>query len=186
MEKIPDTGRLPLVIDSREAARTGRVLEGAFEIRRLSRLVTMLSREGGLLAWRAAFERKERPDGGHDDFVHLRLDGEVSMQCMRCLGDARIPVHLERGFRLVANEVQAAREDAEEAEFDVLAGGPRFDLGELIEDEAIMALPPIARHDNCDLPLGAAGPQGAAGEEMPGEERIRPFAGLADLKKRGH
>lgn len=187
MEKIPDTNRLPLVVDSRELARTGCALEGSFEVRRLERLVSLLSSDQGGLAWRVRGERRPRAEGGHDDFLHLAIEGQVAMQCVRCLGNVAVTIHVDRDFRLVASEVQAAREDAEESDVDVLAGGARFDLGELIEDEAIMALPPIARHENCALPLGAVPSEAdrAQGPE-PDEERIRPFAALAALKDKGH
>jgi uncharacterized protein len=185
MEKRPDTNRLPLIVDSRELARTGRSLEGGFEVRRLERLASLLSRDEGGIAWRVRGERRQRADGGHDDFLHLDLDGRVAMQCVRCLGDASVAIRVDRGFRLVGSEARAAREDTEESEFDVLAGGARFDLGELIEDEAIMALPAIARHEDCALPAGAADPeQTGPAEPSPGEERVNPFAALAGLKKR--
>lgn len=185
MEKRPDTTRLPLIVDSRELARTGRRLEGGFEVRSLERLASLLSRDEGGVVWRVRGERRQRADGGHDDFLHLDIDGCVAMQCVRCLGDAPVAIHVDRGFRLVGSEAQAAREDTEESEFDVLAGGTRFDLGELIEDEAIMALPAIVRHEDCALPAGASGPeQEDSAAPPPGEKRVNPFAALAGLKKR--
>lgn len=184
METRPDSDtRLPLLVDSRELARTAARLEGSFEIARLERLASLLASPAGRLAWRARGERRERADG-HNDFLHLELAATPILACVRCLGEVAVPLQLARSFRLVASEAQAASEDADETELDVLAGGARFDLGELVEDEAIMALPAIARHEDCTLP-GQAG-QGIA--EMPADEgdRIRPFAGLAALKKTGH
>lgn len=184
METHPDT-RLPLVIDSRELARTAGRLEGSFEIARVERLASLLASPAGRLAWQARGERRERVDG-HDDFLHLEVSATPVLSCVRCLGEVAVPLQLARSFRLVASEAQAASEDADEAEFDVLAGGARFDLGELVEDEAIMALPAVARHEDCNLP-GPAG-QAATAAELPPDEgdRIRPFAGLAALKKTGH
>lgn len=189
MQKTPDIHRLPLVVDSRELVRTGRVLEGSFEVRELERLASLLSRSDGRIDWRVRGERRKRADGGFDELLHLRIAGRVAMQCVRCLGDAPVTIRVDRGFRLVGDEAQAAREDAQDAEFDVLAGGARFDLGGLIEDEAIMALPAIARHDECSLPLGAsrAGDASGSGDrEDDRQDRIRPFAGLEALKGRRH
>lgn len=185
MEKLPDTDRLPLIVDSRELARTGRALEGSFQVRDLERLASLLSRSDGRLDWRARGERQERADGGHDELLHLRIEGRVAMQCVRCLGETPVTIRVDRGFRLVGDEAQATREDAEDAEFDVLAGGARFDLGGLIEDEAIMALPSIARHDECALPLSDSRAADMTGSDDE-EERIRPFAGLAALKGGRH
>ncbi|TXL67351.1 YceD family protein [Zeimonas arvi] len=185
MENTSDTHRLPLIVDSRELARTGRTLDGGFAVRSLERLASLLSRDEGGLVWRVRGERRQRADGGHDDFLHLGVDGRVAMQCVRCLGDASVAVHVDRGFRLVGSEAQAAREDTEESELDVLVGGARFDLGELIEDEAIMSLPPIARHENCSLPVEAGDPDpGQAAVPSQDEARANPFAALTELKKR--
>lgn len=170
-----------LVIDSREFARTGRHLEGRLTVNRLDRLASLLASDAGELAWQAQGVRRERADGGHDDFLYLRLDGEVEMTCVRCLTAAPIRIEVDRGFRLASSEAEAAREDAEDTEFDVLASARRFDLGELIEDEAIMGLPPIARHDDCRLPAGA---DASAGEPLADEPApANPFAALAALKK---
>jgi uncharacterized protein len=170
-----------LVIDSREFARTGRDLDGRLPVTKFDRLASLLASDTGELRWAAHGERRERPDGGHDDFLWLQLHGVVEMTCVRCLAGTPIRIEVDRGFRLVSSEAEASREDAEDVEFDVLASAQSFDLGELIEDEAIMALPPIARHDDCELPAGA----GLGTDAPPADEPARPnpFAALAALKK---
>ncbi|HRO62064.1 MAG TPA: YceD family protein, partial [Burkholderiaceae bacterium] len=132
---------MALLIDTRELARTGRTLEGTLDVGDLPRLASLLAREEGLLHWQARGERRERADGGHDDLLHVELSSEVHMQCVRCLADAPVELRVANAFRLVGSDEQAEREDLEDSEFDVLVGGARFDLGELIEDEAIMGLP---------------------------------------------
>lgn len=183
---------MPLIIDTAELTRTGGALEGDFGADELPRLASSLANDDFRLAWRASGSRRAHPEGGADDLLHLSFAGDVTMQCVRCLGD--VPVHLEGGrhFRLVASEAQAAREDIDDTDYDVLMGGKRFDLGELVEDEAIMALPPVVRHERCELPAGAdAAADGDGGGALveradEGAERILPFAALAALKKREH
>jgi hypothetical protein len=82
------------------------------------------------------------------------------------------------GSRFVAGEDAAAALDAE-SEDDVLALTPALDLRQLIEDELLLALPIVPRHDHCPepLPRAFADPQGAA---SPAEN---PFAALAALKR---
>lgn len=179
MESLPSTDRLPLIVDSRELARTAGQLSGSFELARLERLASLLASTAGRLSWQARGERRERADG-HEDFIHLQLEATPVLGCVRCLGEVAMPVQVARSFRLVGSETQAASEDTEDEAFDVLAGGAHFDLGGLIEDEAIMALPPIARHENCSLP-GTA--NGQAPEPPADEPRANPFAALAALKK---
>ena len=53
-----------------------------------------------------------------------------------------------------------------------------LDLHELVEDELILALPLVPRHDACPQPLAAP-----ATAEEPLAERPNPFAALAALKR---
>ncbi|MFP5406811.1 MAG: YceD family protein, partial [Gammaproteobacteria bacterium] len=173
---------------TRELTRSARTLEGTLPLSRLPRLASMLSDDAGELAWRARGEQRKRADGSVEEILHLSIDAEVRMDCVRCLGEAPVALGAERDFRLVGSEEQAAREDAEDDEYDVLAGGKRFDLGALIEDEAIMALPPLARHEACELPEDEArsGADGGPAGENGSDGRIRPFSELAALSKRKH
>lgn len=179
---------MPLLIDTRELTRSSQTLEGTLFLSTLPRLASMLSDDEGELAWRTRGEQRKRADGSIEDILHLSIDAEVRMECVRCLGEALVVLSAERDFRLVGSEEQAAREDAQDDEYDVLAGGKRFDLGALIEDEAIMALPPLARHEACELPADEAGAQanGDAAGESNADGRIRPFSALAALSKRKH
>jgi uncharacterized protein len=183
----------PAQIDTRELTRNALTLEGSVEVADMERFASLLASDDGRLGWRLRGERRRRADGG-DDLMHLSLHGEVTMQCVRCLGDAQVQLQAERSFRLVASEEQAAREDIEDMEFDVLVGGSHFDLAELLEDEAIMALPAFARHEQCALPASEGGAESAAaargdrpgvdGDEDAAGDRIRPFANLAELTRR--
>jgi uncharacterized protein len=62
----------------------------------------------------------------------------------------------------------------------VLALSPDFDLASLIEDEVLMAMPVVARHDECPvvLKLEAVDP----GFEIASAEKRHPFAVLAKLQ----
>ena len=87
------------------------------------------------------------------------------MICTRCLQRVAVPLSADHRFLLVADEALAARADAETDEYDVLVGSRHFDVLELVEDEVIMALPLVPRHDDCRLPDQLAGAAGLAGNE---------------------
>jgi uncharacterized protein len=53
---------------------------------------------------------------------------------------------------------------------------------ELIEDELLMAMPPVPKHENCPKPVKLQAVD-AAFEEQPGE-KPNPFAMLEQLKKK--
>ncbi len=78
----------------------------------------------------------------------------------------------------MASEAEAERLDAE-SDDDHLVLVPRLDLLALVEDELILELPLVPRHEGiCPEPL----PQPAA-DEAPVDERPNPFAALAALRK---
>lgn len=124
-----------------------------------------------------------RPDGAAGEQVWLALTAEVALPqtCQRCLGPVEVPVSFEREFRFVASEEVAAAED-EESEEDVLVLSRDFNLLELVEDELLMALPVVPKHDVCPgtVKLQVADPDFV--EES--QEKPNPFAVLEQLKKR--
>jgi uncharacterized protein len=85
----------------------------------------------------------------------------------------------QRSFLFVHGENTAAELD-NDSEDDVLALTRSLDLVELIEDELLLALPLVPRHETCPQPLLAGEPEALADDEPP-----HPFAALAALKRGG-
>lgn len=181
-------------IDLREFARAGGELGAAAALADLPRLASLLAGDDGGLDWRLTGEQRPRAEGGTDAFLGLRLRGRVRLACVRCLEPVEVELDESRRFKIAATETQAEREDADAEEYDVLSQVPRFDVLELVEDEAIMALPIAPRHEDCALPApsGARAGREAAGgaprEAEPAPEddgaRPNPFAVLESLKRR--
>jgi uncharacterized protein len=124
-----------------------------------------------------------RPNGTTSQQIWLTLSAEVALPqtCQRCLGPVDVPVAFEREFRFVASEEVAAAED-EESEEDVLVLSRDFNLLELVEDELLMALPVVPKHEVCPgtVKLQVADPDFVEDEA----EKPNPFAVLEQLKKR--
>ena len=78
-------------------------------------------------------------------------------------------------------EAEAARLD-EESEDDVLELPPRLDLHALVEDELILALPLVPRHERLPGAAARAGGTDAPEDDAPAPH---PFAALAALRRRG-
>ena len=170
------SGQRPF-IDLVEFARTEGVLEGAVAPPQFARLRELLAGDAGEIAWRLTGERRRRPDGGADAFLSLEFEGGVELECVRCLRNVRVPIGDARLFKVAPSESLAERLDAENDEFDALVASERFDVLELVEDEAILALPIAPRHDECGLPAELPADETAA------EERPNPFAVLGQLKR---
>ena len=124
-----------------------------------------------------------RPQGAGDEQVWLALTAEVALPqtCQRCLGPVDVPVAFEREFRFVASEEVAAVED-EASEEDVLVLSRDFNLLELVEDELLMALPAVPKHEACPSTVKLQVADADFVEEA--QEKPNPFAVLEQLKKR--
>ena len=126
--------------------------------------------------WRAV--GSHRPVGGENQvWLHLLADADVVLQCQRCLLPLDEAVRVDRHFRFVADEDTAAAMD-DEMEDEVLALPKSLNLRDLVEDEMLLALPLVPRHDVCpeSIPM-------QFGDVDEVEERSNPFASLALLRK---
>ena len=133
------------------------------------------------VVWAAQGERRAVPAGEAELWLSLQVDTAVWLTCQRCLQPYRLPLALDRRLRFVRGEAQAEALDAE-SEDDVLALSRSLDLRELIEDELLLALPLVPRHEVCPQPLPV--PITVESDEPPEEapERPNPFAALQGLK----
>lgn len=121
-----------------------------------------------------------RPVGGEQQvWLHLLADAELVLQCQRCLQPLAEHVDVDRHFRFVGDEDTAAALD-DEIEDEVLALPKALNLRDLVEDEMLLGLPLVPRHDVCPETI----PMQFGDIELV-EEKANPFAGLAALKKGG-
>jgi uncharacterized protein len=129
------------------------------------------------VSWVAAGELRPKAGGTPETWLHLQARATVTLQCQRCLQPMSEPAEIDRWFRFVGSEDEAERED-EDSEEDVLVASRHFDLLELLEDELILALPLVPRHETCPQPL----PMSAGDDTIDEAEAENPFAALAALR----
>lgn len=170
-------------LDVRTFARLGARLAGDDALTKFDRLLAesaVLAGPESRVRWSA--QGQTRPMAGAADQVWLHLHAEVAvpLTCQRCLKPVRVDLVVDRAFRFVADEKTAEIED-EGAEEDVLVLSRDFNLVHLIEDEFIMELPLVPRHEACPAQVTseAVEPDFEAAEA----ERPNPFAALAGLKR---
>lgn len=181
--------RDPLRLDVAAAAADRAVLDGCWPQDSLPRLAADALVGGDLggdvdVAYSARFEERRMPGGAPQPRLHLTAHAQVTQQCQRCLEPVRLPLSVDRWFAFAASEEDAAAQDAD-SDDDVLVISARFDLRALVEDELLMALPLVPRHDGCPQPLAALGRP--ADEAADASRTVHPFAALAALKRgRGH
>lgn len=111
------------------------------------------------------------PDTLKQLWLHLQARLSVAQTCQRCLSPMPLLLEVDRHFRFVADEATALAED-DHCEEDLLSPSPDLTLQSLLEDELLLAMPLIPRHDRCDSPI-----ERAQEPDLP-----HPFAALAGLK----
>ena len=183
MEKNFDLKRLNVKAFARDASR----LEGQKawqDFERLSDLAwseTSPTSGSSPVQWDIVGEMV--PVAGGDAQIWLHLSAEVSlpMQCQRCMGPVLVDVHAQASFRFVADEATAEAED-DESEEDLLVLTPELDVWELIEDELIMSVPIVPKHEICPATVTLSVADEAFEEAL--AAKPNPFAALAQLKQK--
>ena len=172
----------PAKLDVEAFAKAGAHLEGSWPVKQLARLAasTVSPAETECVSWNARGELKVLRGKQSEVWLHLAASAQVMLECQRCLAPVGATVDARRSFLFVHGETTAAELDTD-SEDDVLALTRALDLLELIEDELLLALPLVPRHEACPAPL-PTGETEASPEEG---EPPHPFAALAALKRGG-
>jgi uncharacterized protein len=168
-------------LDIRRFAEEGAQLSGQAPLSAFERLIGETEGRGGErpVHWQARGELRDPRHLQPQMWVHLEAGASLALVCQRCLQPVDVDVAVQRSFRFVPDEATAARED-DEAEEDVLVESRAFDLVALVEDELLMDMPVVPRHEVCPerLPTSA----GEAEFEAAEAKRENPFAVLGRLK----
>jgi len=90
-----------------------------------------------------------RIDGTHDSMGRLalaiELDGEVVLECQRCLGPLVLPI-AQRNLLLLAHGDDDAEQLDADSDAEVLVASTPLEPATLVEDELVLTLPYAARH----------------------------------------
>lgn len=156
-----------IVIDSLSFVRDGGSLQRELPIAGLTRLQDWLVDTGGVISYRVegAYGEAGEPQ------LRVSIDGVLQLRCQRCLEAMSFPLELFSVLELVDSEADLSQEEIEDDSKDYLPAQKELDVVALIEDEIILALPVVPRHESCSPPV----PESGAGN-------VSPFAALASLK----
>ena len=171
----------PIHLDVKAFAHTENTLIGHELLINYERLSQETQRVGGdrKLNWAAQGELRVDESGAEQIWLHLTVEVSLPLTCQRCMGPVDIEIAVKRSFRFVASE-KVAEEQDEDSEEDVLALSPEFSLADLIEDEVLMALPVVPRHETCPVAVKLAVED--PDFEAASAEKRNPFAVLAKLQ----
>jgi uncharacterized protein len=183
---------LPDLLDPRKAVAQAAVFEGELSLARLPRLAAMLWRDeatGEQGEGASAHCARYRFAFGHDAESRAVVTGavaaELPLRCQRCDQRYLLPVDVQVSLALVdgLDEANALPERYE----PLLLDERLMRATDLVEDELILAVPPIPRHPESECaPPAVPGAASAVPGHAPvaAEEPAHPFAELASLKAR--
>lgn len=163
-----------LVIDAFEFCRLEERLEGEAAVAELRRLASDCVDPTTSLRWSLL--------GGTDALGHLQMtmsvSGNVRLMCQRCMTSFDFSFASESMLLLAKSEEQA--DEMEEAiaddTIDVIVGSKTMNVMELVEDEALLALPLSPKHDVC--------PDTSALDALGDDKQASPFDVLKNLKQK--
>jgi uncharacterized protein len=163
-----------LVIDAFEFCRLEERLEGETPVIDLKRLAAECVNPSSSLRWSLV--------GGFNQLGYPQLimsvAGGVSLLCQRCVTPFEFAFASQSLLLLAKSEEQA--DEIEEAiaddTIDVIVGSRTMSVMELVEDEALLALPLAPKHEVC--------PGNAAVKELDEAKKPSPFAVLKNIKQK--
>lgn len=174
MSEAKSESALPKLIDPGKWADRAAVCDATVPLRRFPRLLDGMVDDAGEVRVAVRFDRDARG--------LAQMTGELATQvqatCQRCLTPVAVPLQATVDVFLLADEADAERL-GEDEDYVVFADG-QIDLPELLEDELILALPLVTRHEDCEpqVPLVEAEP-----DSEPVAKKENPFQILASLKR---
>ncbi len=150
MKKVWD----PQSLDVRAFARDGATVSGVTPWAEMPRLgAEQTGPSGGGIAWTLSGYNLDLKGGAHQTWMRVQAEAGLRLVCQRCLEPLDQPLEVDRHFRFVSSE-QAAEAEDDQAEEDLLVASHAFNGLTLIEDELILSLPLVPRHNDCQAPTG--------------------------------
>jgi uncharacterized protein len=171
---------LPPKLDVKQFARSASMLNGQYALSKFKRIFEETQGLGAenALNWSAEGALLQDQTGSGQVCLRLKVEVKMPQICQRCLGVVEVDVRIDRSFRFVETEAQAELEDDGSPE-DLLVLSQDFDLASLIEDEVLMSLPLVPRHEVCPVEVKLTAIDAAFEAET---KKPNPFAVLAGLK----
>jgi uncharacterized protein len=159
------------VIDNLDFARNGRVMHGVAPLAGFSRLQDSLLSSQGVLNY--TLSGKTGAKG--EPLLICSIEGQLVLQCQRCLEAMEYPLHIESQLRLVQGATQFDDFGDDDEEVDSIPVSAEMDVLALVEDEILLSLPisPLHPPEHC---------LGKDEEVSVNEKRNNPFGVLAALK----
>ncbi len=167
-------------IDAFAVARAGASLSGELSLSELGRFCQGLPARAEQASNRVQWQVQGEYNAAGQAFLSVQAQAVAVLECQRCMSLFEQPLRVSNRLELVRNDKALEGDDAPDA-VERIVGSERFDLLALIEDELILVLPYVPRHDVCPPKEGQ--PRQVQAEPVEEAKRPSPFAVLGKLKK---
>ncbi|MYN13703.1 DUF177 domain-containing protein [Pusillimonas sp. TS35] len=166
--------------DSVELARLGREVQGEAPLAGFARLLQGLPEQA--IDAQVSWSVRGSADAQGRLWLHVAAQAAPCVVCQRCMQPFACTLHAENTLELMKSEselqAREAHDDGTDSFAERIVGASRQDLLELVEDELILALPYVPKHDVCpSLPEPLTDTEGGQ------PARPSPFAVLGKFKK---
>lgn len=158
-------------IDAFEFCRTNSSKEGVTPVAEMTRLNKECADPSGEIRWKVEGGTSKQ---GYPQ-MRLAVAGTVQLVCQRCLTPFAYEIDSSTLLMLGKSEEEAdeIEEIIDDESVDVIVGTRAMNLMDLMEDEALLALPQAPKHETC--------PDSSLLDKAK-NEKVSPFAGLKGLK----
>lgn len=168
-----------MIIDAFAFCRNGEQQGGKLSLAELPRLRAECASGEGQVAWELTGSMHV---SGHAQLT-LLVDGSMQLMCQRCMTPYDFKIQSQSLILLATDDRAADEIDAtlEDDELEVIVGSRTFDINNLIEDEALLAIPLSPKHEVCPKERPIA-------EKLDAFAKVKkesPFAALKDQIKFG-
>ena len=132
-----------LIINNLEFAKSKLKLDDGLVASELTRLSEMLANAGSS---QIAFQLIGASQQFSQPSLHLSIKANLVVTCQRCLDEMTVNLNLDFDYLISGTQINEAEENDET---DWLEANHEMDVGELIEDELLLAMPiaPTHAHD---------------------------------------
>jgi uncharacterized protein len=168
--------QLPKEIDPFRLANNGLRLEGELELSKMARLSAAIVDNHGIVDVELQFDI----DQTGTPFMVGHIKTELPLVCERCMQTMQHQVDTDLSFGLIRHERQAEQLPEQYEPWLIDSDAP-VELSSIVEDELLLAIPIVPKHEHACLPEE----MWQSGEDIGEEEKPEsPFAVLSALKKK--
>lgn len=150
-----------------------------------------------------SIHQHEKIDQSRDYFLELSIEGEIELNCQRCLEDFKHKINIQNTIACYLSPTKHQNLSIEDEEHDTILVTPELNLQSIIDDELILNLPAFPKHGICPTKNQSTVLETKANsanqinqtnqnikenidediDNIAEAETIRPFANLAELMK---